>query len=87
MREPDGLGLRMGLTVTKRVGNAVERNRIKRRLRAVAKFAASGTAGRDADVVVIARRDVLTTEFDCLADDLRRALAIVTKPRPGTAPA
>ena len=34
LREGSGLGLRFGLTVTKRVGHATERNRIKRRLRA-----------------------------------------------------
>ena len=34
LRGEDGLGLRFGLTVTKKVGHATERNRIKRRLRA-----------------------------------------------------
>ena len=33
---PDGAGLRFGFTVTKKVGHATERNRIKRRLRAAA---------------------------------------------------
>ena len=35
LRGDDGLGLRVGLTVTKKVGHATERNRIKRRLREV----------------------------------------------------
>ncbi len=40
LRERDELGLRFGLTVTKKVGHATERNRIKRRLRAAVQEAA-----------------------------------------------
>lgn len=83
VRDPDGLGVRVGLTVTKRVGNAVERNRIKRRLRVAVKLAATAAMGRNADVVVIARRDVLSVDFTSLVDDLQRAFAIVTKPGSG----
>src|SRR5215211_7876670 len=54
----DALGLRFGLTVTKKVGNAPERSRIKRRLRAAVQVAAAGHAATDMDVVVIGRRDI-----------------------------
>jgi ribonuclease P protein component len=81
LREGSGLGLRFGLTVTKRVGHATERNRIKRRLRAAIPTAGRDYASIDADIVVIGRRDILSVDFDVLIDDLRRALRTVTKPR------
>ena len=81
LREGSGLGLRFGLTVTKRVGHATERNRIKRRLRAAIPSAGQAYANIDADVVIIGRRDILSADFDLLIDDLRRALRTVTKPR------
>jgi ribonuclease P protein component len=74
-------GLRVGLTVTKRVGHATERNRIKRRLRAAVPAAGQDYATINADVVIIGRRDILTADFDVLIDDLRRALRVVTKPK------
>ncbi|MXQ11635.1 ribonuclease P protein component [Microvirga makkahensis] len=81
--DPSGsdLGLRVGLTVTKRVGHATERNRIKRRLRAAVPLAAQDYAAINADVVIIGRREILTADYDVLIDDLRRALRVVTKPK------
>jgi ribonuclease P protein component len=81
LRGEDALGLRFGLTVTKKVGHATERNRIKRRLRAAIQSAAADYAALDVDVVVIGRRDILAADFDGLINDLRRALKAVTKPR------
>ncbi|NBJ11799.1 ribonuclease P protein component [Microvirga arsenatis] len=81
LREGSGLGLRFGLTVTKRVGHATERNRIKRRLRAAIPQAGRDYAAIDADVVVIGRREILSAEFGVLIDDLRRALRAVTRPK------
>ena len=81
LRENSGLGLRFGLTVTKRVGHATERNRIKRRLRAALPPAGQDYARIDADVVIIGRRDILGADFSVLIDDLRRALKAVTKPK------
>jgi ribonuclease P protein component len=86
----DEAGLRFGFTVTKRVGHATERNRIKRRLRAAARDAAFGLAPGEAglglaqtraDIVVIGRRDALAADYQLLVDDLARALAVVTKPK------
>jgi ribonuclease P protein component len=81
LREGSDPGLRFGLTVTKRVGHATERNRIKRRLRAAALSAVKGYAHIDADIVIIGRRDILAADFDVLIDDLQRALRTVTKPK------
>jgi ribonuclease P protein component len=77
----DSDGLRFGLTVTKRVGHATERNRIRRRLRAALPRAANGHLDRNADIVVIGRRDALGVPFDILVDDLARGLRAVTKAR------
>lgn len=88
LREPDerrdgapAEGLYLGFTVTKRVGHATERNRIRRRLRRAVEVAACDTASCAADVVVIARRPALDAPFASLVEDLRRALSVVTKPR------
>lgn len=80
LREAD-CGLRFGLTVTKRVGHATERNRIKRRLRTVCQKAGVDFRHVAADIVIIGRRDILTADYDLLIDDLRRALRVVTKPK------
>ena len=58
-------GLRFGLTVTKRVGHATERNRIKRRLRTAARQAGVDFRHVDVDVVIIGRRDILTADYAC----------------------
>lgn len=78
--EAGGPGLRVGFTITKKVGHATERNRIRRRLRAAAAEAASPFAADAVDVVVIGRRPAYAAPFAILVDDLSRALATVTKP-------
>ena len=65
---------RFGLTVTKKIGNAVIRNRIRRRLRAAIR-AALPHAAAGADYVLIARADALTLPFDRLVTDLIGGLA------------
>src|SRR5918998_688916 len=67
-------GLRFGFTVTKKVGHATERNRIKRRLRAAANDAGAGHADKPVDVVVIGRGDALSAAYDVLVDDIDRGL-------------
>jgi ribonuclease P protein component len=63
----------LGYTVTARTGNSVERNRIRRRLRAAARAnARQFAAGRD--YVLIGRRDALHEPFDKLVGGLAAAL-------------
>ena len=66
--------MRLGLTVSKKVGNAVTRNRMKRRFRELARaiLPAAGHAG--ADHVLIGRQSVIERDYALLADELRRAL-------------
>ncbi|TPG39181.1 ribonuclease P protein component [Sphingomonas koreensis] len=65
---------RVGFTVTKKVGNAVVRNRMKRRLRALARdlLPAGGVAG--ADHVLIGRAGGIERDFALLSAELAKAL-------------
>jgi len=74
--------VRLGFTVTKKVGNAVVRNRVRRRLREAARLLLRETHLRGADLVIIGRDGTRTREFTLLMADLRRALA-----KAGLAPA
>ncbi|NJR79328.1 ribonuclease P protein component [Sphingomonas corticis] len=67
--------VRLGITVTKKIGNAVVRNRIKRRFRALARevLPERGVAG--ADHVLIGRGGGLDRDFAQLKADLARAIA------------
>ena len=72
---------RLGLTVTKKTGNAVERNRIRRRLRAAARAVLPQAAKSGFDYVVVARRAALTAEFSDLTLGLENTLKQVHKTR------
>jgi ribonuclease P protein component len=70
----DGAPARFGLTVTKKVGNAVERNRTRRRLRAAARLVLAERPVAGADLVLIGRAATRGRRFALLLEDLRRAL-------------
>jgi ribonuclease P protein component len=72
----DGTLPGLGLTVTKKVGNSPERNRIKRRLRAAAR-ACSDAFLPQHDYVLVGRREALTTPFEKLVSELNFAIAKV----------
>jgi ribonuclease P protein component len=65
---------RIGFTVSRKVGNAVVRNRVRRRLRAVADVVMPDHARPDCDYVMIGRRQTLTRPFPALVQDLELAL-------------
>ncbi len=66
--------LRVGFTVSRKVGNAVKRNRARRRLRAVAERLLPAHAKAGVDVVIIGRATTLNRSFDKLTGDLAKAL-------------
>lgn len=68
---------RIGFTVTRRVGKAVERNRARRRLRAAAREVFPELAVPGHDYVVIARRETLARKYPDLVSDLAQALRSV----------
>jgi ribonuclease P protein component len=74
-------GARFGFTVSKQVGGAVERNRIRRRLKAAVRDVLADRARPDFDYVLIARRPALDTAFASLVADLVHALERVNAPR------
>jgi ribonuclease P protein component len=70
----DGDRPRFGFTVAKQVGKAVERNRIRRRLKAAVRDVQMAHARRDFDYVLIARRPALSSTYGALVNDLVTAL-------------
>ncbi len=66
--------LRLGFTASKKVGNAVRRNRIKRRLRAVAREVMGKNAIGGHDYVIIGRFRAFDRDFTSLIKDLKFAL-------------
>jgi len=75
MLRDDDAPVRLGFTVTKKVGNAVVRNRTRRRLREAARLLLAETPAVGADLVLVGRDSTRGRKFTLLIDDLRRALA------------
>jgi ribonuclease P protein component len=69
-----GKGMRAGITVTKRIGNAVVRNRMKRRFRALLREVLPGHGLADTDHVVIGREGGVERDFALLRGELLAAL-------------
>jgi ribonuclease P protein component len=70
---------RIGFTVTKKIGNAVVRNRMKRRLRALASELLPESGVRGADHVLIGRNGGVERDFALLRAELRKALVKVAR--------
>jgi len=73
---------RVGFTVTKKVGGAVERNRIRRRLKEALRQAGAVAAAAGHDYVLMARREALMRPFPDLIADIERAFAQMSRLKP-----
>ncbi|HVY21267.1 MAG TPA: ribonuclease P protein component [Bauldia sp.] len=69
---------RFGFTVTKKIGNAVVRNRIRRRLREAVRRVESH-AESATDYVLVARHAALTLQFERLVTDLRSGFEVLSR--------
>jgi ribonuclease P protein component len=74
---------RLGFTVSKKVGNAVERNRVRRRLREIARLSDAKRMRSGHDYVLIGRRAALQLPFARIAQDFEGALRRVHAGRNG----
>jgi ribonuclease P protein component len=72
-RAEDG-AIRIGFTVSRQVGNAVERNRVRRRLREIVRLSAAAGLRPGHDYVLIGRRAALTAPFGEMMQELDAAL-------------
>ncbi len=77
---------RVGFTVTKKHGNAVERNRMRRRLKEAVRKSAGFAMENGHDYVIVARREVLGISFSNLTEQLAARIEGRQKPKsvPGT---
>ena len=78
----DGGPARVGFTVSRKVGGAVERNRVRRQLREIVRLSAATSLHAGSDYVVVGRRAALGIPFARLAEDFIGALKRLEKRRP-----
>lgn len=71
--------MRLGITVTKKIGNAVVRNRMKRRFRALAREILPTLGVSGADHVMIGRASGIERDFALLRKDLAKALEKIAR--------
>src|SRR5215469_3780471 len=86
LRRTEGNGLRVGFTVGRALGGAIERNRMKRRLRESVRLTRP-TVEPAADVVINPKKSLQTADFSSLLAEVRRAFEVIAqklmeKPRP-----
>lgn len=80
--EADPALVRVGYTCSRKVGNAVARNRAKRRLREVARSVLPAVGQPGWDYVLIGRAEVTASrDLAAMQEDLHRALSQLHKPR------
>ena len=73
-RADDDASVRVGFTVTKKIGNAVVRNRMKRRFRSLARELLPTMGIKGADHVLIGRSGGIERDYATLREELTKAL-------------
>lgn len=71
---------RYGLTVTRKIGNAVVRNRIRRRLREAIRTCAGADMEAGFDYVIVARPDIIGAPFEAIGHELSRRFRKTASP-------
>jgi ribonuclease P protein component len=74
--ETPAAGLRVGFTVGRALGGAVQRNRMKRRLREAVRMTLPPT-GVAADVVINPKKSLLATDFAAVLNEVSRAFTVI----------
>ena len=74
--KPSAPGLRIGFTVSRALGGAVQRNRMKRRLREAVRLTRP-QAGASADVVINPKKSLLTVDFTAVVNEVSRAFVVI----------
>ena len=77
---------RLGFTCTKKLGNAVTRNRIRRRIKEAARLVMDGVATPGFDYVLIGRASAKTRSFEALKKDIISAVSKLHAPTPAADP-
>jgi ribonuclease P protein component len=80
LAEPSRDRLRLGISVPKRVGNAVSRNRVRRRLREIFRQSRGLLPNRGAAIVENARPSAAAASFQELSEDYARAVSRAARP-------
>jgi len=78
LQRSEGVGLRIGFTVGKMLGGAVQRNRMKRRLREAVRLEATWP-GPAVDVVINPKKSVIAVDFAVLRNEISRAFDVIQK--------
>ena len=76
VQSPVASGLRIGFTVGRALGGAVQRNRMKRRLREAVRLARPA-GGVNADVVINPKKSLLTVDFAEVVNEVSRAFEVI----------
>ena len=73
---------RVGITASKKIGNAVCRNRARRRMRALARQHLAPLARPGVDYVLIARHDIINCDWQDLVNGLKKAVGYLHRKLP-----